>query len=95
MTVTQRLQEWFRTECNGDWEHQYGVKIQTLDNPGWMVDIDLVDTALERRQFSSLVEERSEDNWIHCKIEGGVFKGRGGPGNLDELLLTFLAWAEP
>jgi hypothetical protein len=40
----ERLQRWYLGECNGDWEHSYGVRIDTLDNPGWIVTIDLHET---------------------------------------------------
>ncbi|MFE2849501.1 Imm53 family immunity protein, partial [Streptomyces scopuliridis] len=29
------LQNWYTQQCDGDWEHEWGVKIATLDNPGW------------------------------------------------------------
>ncbi len=32
-----RLQRWYSAQCDGDWEHGLGVRIETLDNPGWMV----------------------------------------------------------
>jgi len=38
------LEDWYASVCDGDWEHTYGVKIGTLDNPGWTVDIDLRQT---------------------------------------------------
>jgi len=34
------LQAWYVVQCDGDWEHTYGVKIETLDNPGWMLRVD-------------------------------------------------------
>jgi hypothetical protein len=37
-----KIQELYRSECNGDLEHQYGIKIETLDNPGWSVEIVLI-----------------------------------------------------
>ena len=41
------LQNWYTDQCNGEWEHEYGVNIQTSDNPGWIIDIDLAFTPLE------------------------------------------------
>ena len=38
------LQSWYEKQCNSDWEHNYGIKIETLDNPGWSITVDLVDT---------------------------------------------------
>lgn len=32
--VLERLERWYAAQCNGDWEHTYGVKIGYLDNPG-------------------------------------------------------------
>jgi hypothetical protein len=34
------LMRWYLAECNGDWEHSYGVRVETLDNPGWSLKID-------------------------------------------------------
>ncbi len=44
MDSVQWLQTWYQAQCDNDWEHQYGVKIDSLDNPGWMVSIDLFGT---------------------------------------------------
>lgn len=35
------LQNWFAVQCDGVWEHAHGIKIDTLDNPGWTVHVDL------------------------------------------------------
>lgn len=35
------LQDWFARQCDGDWEHQAGISIETTDNPGWFVQVDL------------------------------------------------------
>ncbi len=47
MREMECINKWFEEQCNGDWEHIYGIKIYTLDNPGWAVKIDLYDTDLE------------------------------------------------
>ena len=64
MNNIQKLQLWYRKQCNEDWEHQYGVSIDTLDHPGWTVVIDLVDTDLQSMQMPLIVEERDEDDWV-------------------------------
>jgi len=87
------LQNWYRQWCDGDWEHSYGITISTLDNPGWSVDIDLIDTDLESKHFEAVKLERSELDWVHCSLQEGVFKGRGGPLNLKEILQIFHRWA--
>jgi Immunity protein 53 len=85
-----RLQRWYQSQCDGDWEHSYGIKIDTLDNPGWTVTVDLKDTPWERLVVLRRVSERSEKDWVQIEVDGGRFTGCGGSGNLDEILELFL-----
>ena len=95
MKELQRLQDWYTSQCNEDWEHSFGVKIETLDNPGWTLEVDLRETELSGKEFSTISRGDSEDDadWIHCKVESEKFVGSGGAGNLAELLQQFLTWA--
>jgi hypothetical protein len=99
MNPLNEIQEWYYSQCNGDWEHSYGVKISNLDNPGWAVNIDLCETELEDidfPQYSYGLEEHAEssgDDWLLCRRIGNSFEGRGGPYKLTEILDTFLKWA--
>ena len=92
MDPLQAIEEWYASVCNGDWEHSYGVKIETLDNPGWRVEIDLRETPLESRHLERVVIERTDDDWVHCWTENGKFNGAGGARNLSEILLFFGRW---
>ena len=92
MDTLNWLQDWYLSQCDGEWEDSEGVKIESLDNPGWAVDISLVDTEWESECFEAIAVERSEHDWIHCKVEGGQFRGYGGPRNLQEILEVFRAW---
>jgi hypothetical protein len=91
----ERLQRWFASCANGDWEHRYGISIKTLDNPGWVVSIDMQATSLEARQFEEQQDKRSNEDWYRCRLEGTTFRGYGGQHNLNEILDVFLNWAEP
>lgn len=93
-STLKRLQRWYEEQTDGDWEHQYGVIIETLDNPGWSLRIDLMDTSLHGRAFKDVVVERTDSDWIHARIQGAVFEAHGGPANLEELVLLFLDWAD-
>ena len=86
------LQHWYESQCDGDWEHTYGIKIGTLDNPGWSLDIELTDTELEQRPFASLRNLEHERDWMICEVVDGKFRGRGGPTMLRPILRTFLDW---
>ena len=54
MNAPQSIQEWYISQCNGDWEHCYGIKIDNIDNPGWAVKIDLHDTEPEDAAFDQV-----------------------------------------
>jgi hypothetical protein len=93
------LQQWYLSQCDEDWEHMYGVRIETLDNPGWTVEIDLANTELEGRPFDPIHygifedAETSGNEWISCEVENNKFSGAGGPLKLGEIINVFLRWA--
>ncbi len=89
-----RLQAWYAAQTDGDWEHSYGIRISTLDNPGWMLKVNLEGTALEGRPFGRVREDRSETDWVDCVVEADVFRGAGGTHNLRELIEVFVRWAD-
>ncbi|MER6678329.1 immunity 53 family protein [Streptomyces sp. NPDC000983] len=62
--VVDWLQRWYSAQCDEHWEHEWGVKIDTLDNPGWSVRIDLEETDLEGHDFPRHDLARSDDDWI-------------------------------
>lgn len=94
MNMIEWIQNWYNSNCDGYWEHMYRVKIETVDNPGWSIYIDLTDTYLEEKEFNTVQYDRSDDDWIICRKEEDVFKGAGGPGKLNEILCIFKSWVE-
>jgi Immunity protein 53 len=99
MNAIDDLQRWYLSQCNESWEHSYGVKIDTLDNPGWSVSIDLTNTKLESTSFKKVsygVEEEGKDSgtdWLVCEKKQNQFIGHGGPMKLEEIITVFLSWA--
>lgn len=89
----QFLQTWYRRQCNGFWEHSYGVTIETLDNAGWLVTIDLIETALERATMECLRRESSPKDWLVCEVTQRQFRGQGDAQKLLEILAVFQSWA--
>jgi hypothetical protein len=63
VTTLRRFSDWYRSQCNDTWEHQYGIRIDSLDNPGWSVTISLTGTPLESRVFTAR-EDRYEDELV-------------------------------
>ncbi|MFE3592504.1 immunity 53 family protein [Streptomyces niveus] len=87
------LQNWYTRQCDGEWEHEWGVKIATLDNPGWTVSIDLEETELEGRDYIRQEITRAPQDWIWAWTAEKTFHAACGPGNLTEALTLFRAWA--
>ena len=90
----ERLQRWYLAQCDGEWEHQGGVEIGTLDNPGWSLEIRLSGTPLADCPFELVSRLEHPSEWLLCKRTATQFEGRGGPLMLSELIAVFLHWAE-
>ena len=100
------LQQWYSAHCDGDWEHGFGVTIETLDNPGWSVKI-VEDTELASTPFEPVKTAVSDTNWVHCRVTEGKeralarpfppgrqFEGFGGALNLGDIIKIFRTWVE-
>ena len=91
-----RLAAWYSAQCNGEWEHQQGVEITTLDNPGWRLRIDLAETELESARFDVIEDGIADDrpSWKRCWREGTRFHATCSQDNLTSVIESFLDWAE-
>lgn len=92
MDIINWLQDWYKQNCDGDWEHSYGINIYTIDNPGWSVNIELTDTNLEFKNFETIQIYTNENNWINCKVANGKFIGSGDSDKLETILKIFKEW---
>jgi hypothetical protein len=89
------LQNWYTEQCDGDWEHANGVQIDTLDNPGWSVNINLQDTRYNEVLNAVIVDENVGDSdWIVCRIVDGKFEGRGDSQKLLAIVQRFRSWID-
>ncbi len=85
------LSLWYHRQCDGDWEHQYGIRIQTLDNPGWWMEVDLAETSLENLQIEKFTKELSSEDWFYYEIAECKFRAAGDPSKLSVLVSLFLS----
>ena len=95
MDLIRWLQHWYDCNCDGEWEHFHGVEIGTLDDPGWYVHIDLKETPHSSLTMAELRRDAADDDWLHCRIEDGIFKGTGDSQKLEEILTRFKSLVEP
>jgi len=85
------IEQWYQRQCDGNWEHQHGIKVETLDNPGWHVEIDGLPPSPSPMRYA---EEVSETSWIRCSLDDGRFDGYGDPRRLQEIFALFQRWTE-
>ena len=94
------LQNWCADQCNGDWEHIYGVEIDTHDSPGWLVSIDLAKTQLENKEFDTVIvgvdgsDQGVEPRWHRCHKVTNKFEASCGVHDLSTVLTIFRDCAE-
>ena len=69
MNTLAKLQHWYLDQCNGEWEHLYGIGIENLDNPGWIFTVDLTGTYLAEIDFDefNMFDDQDENNWMACQ----------------------------
>ena len=94
MNEVSWLTKWYMSKCNGEWEDFYGIKIVTLDNPGWLVEIDIMETDLDNKEFVSISVDRAEEDWMSCKVENGKYIGIGDKSKLSSIINIFKEWSD-
>jgi hypothetical protein len=88
------LMSWYAAQCDGEWEHSYTIRVSSLDNPGWSLEVDLFDTPLQGRPFSTVERDLVDDvSWSRCWTEGERFRAACGPFDLKEVIAIFRDWA--
>jgi Immunity protein 53 len=97
-----RLQQWYSRQCDGHWEHSFGIRIETLDNPGWHIRIDIAGTDLEGLDFQPLgkglekpadgMANTASTDWYSMSVNDRTFDAAGDPSKLEFMLQTFLVW---
>ncbi|MBZ6256412.1 immunity 53 family protein [Streptomyces olivaceus] len=88
MRPLQSIEAWYAAACDGDWEHSHGVRIETLDNPGWMLVIDLMGTPLQGR-LCDREESSADGTWISVKSDGVEFVAAGDLHALESVINAF------
>jgi len=89
MDIIDWIQNWFKDNCDGEWEYGEGIQITTLENPGWEVEIDISNTSIADVNISWILNENSAHDWYGVKIENQKFNASGDSGKLKYLLGLF------
>ena len=88
------LMSWYREQCDGDWEHEFGIRIATLDNPGWDLEVDITDTNLEGRVVDRCRKEIAGGGWMFVASTGQMFQASCDPSSFEVVLAEFRQFAE-
>ena len=99
MSILEEFQNWYKLQCNGVWEHSHGISIESCDNTGWWVKINLTGTSLQNQAFTEISEGVDAkrfavgSQWLNCRIENNTWHGAGDEAKLERILEIFLKWA--
>jgi hypothetical protein len=94
VNILNWLEKWYQSNCDTNWEHLYGIKISTLDNPGWMVNINLTDTPLIGKVFENVHIDNGDDDWITCRVINDIYEGFGDSFKFEKILRIFKEWVD-
>ena len=89
MSALNWLTSWYEEQCDGSWEHEFGIKIVSLDNPGWSITIDTSATHCVLEDTEWQLEERDDDDWYGYRVTNGAYDAAGDPTKLTFLLTVF------
>jgi hypothetical protein len=93
MSELKALQEWYALMADGDWEHEFGVSIETIDNPGWVVSVDLEGTPLDG-SVCDVDTQSGDGEWLRATCDGKKFEVACGPRSLDRAIGTFIWFSD-
>ena len=87
------VQRWFISNCNGDWEHGYGINMEYTKETGWYVYFNVNHTSMYDCKFDKK-DKKGKKKWLTFEVNENSFIGRGDSSKLEEILQTFHDWVE-
>lgn len=66
------LQKWIEAQSDGDWEHEYSIKMETTDSPGCNISIPIIRTSLEGYIYEDKFYH-DEMDWYEILSDGNYF----------------------
>ncbi|MEU0673121.1 Imm53 family immunity protein [Streptomyces sp. NPDC006172] len=73
------IQSWYASNCDGEWEHEFGIRIATTDNPGWHIEVDVRETDLQGVIVPREKLDLPGGGWMIAWSDGSVFQAACGP----------------
>lgn len=88
------LESWYQRQCDGAWEHNQGIRLESLRRRGWRLVISLEGTEAENAAPNRLNMDTSGEEWIDCRISEQRFEGAGDPRRLEQIIGVFRKWVD-
>ena len=66
-SIIQWLQDWTKSQIDGDWEHELGISISMLDNPGWILSADVSNYGDFLKETKPLGRDNDVD-WVDFEV---------------------------
>ncbi len=88
--MIEGLIKWYRANCDGDWEHQLGFTIETTDNPGISLTVDIgknpeLNPAEDRIIQTEFGTRSASKHGCELRVRGGQLVGYADPGEASRL----------
>lgn len=87
--ISDWLSNWANKQVDGDWEHELGISLTMLDNPGWNFKVDLVNYENHLQDIPYILVEKSDADWLGCKIQNSYLNICGILNKLSQIFLIF------
>lgn len=86
-----RITRWIEAHCDGDWEHQNGLKIESSDNPGMFVKLSVDGTEADNLGIKEDMGDETEELTIESDDKTGELLGYCEPPSALPKLLQRMA----
>ncbi|EKO89363.1 hypothetical protein LEP1GSC151_2151 [Leptospira interrogans serovar Grippotyphosa str. LT2186] len=83
------LMKWFQSQCDGDWEHENGIAINTNGDRGWQIKIEVNFTELDGVEVAHTLNQKGEDDRYSFSLKDGKFLAEGDSKKLPIILEKF------
>jgi hypothetical protein len=92
------LDDWYQRQCNGEWEHSHGMRLESLgsalNTPGWHLTINLAGTSAVNARPQQMSLDTQSGDWLTCSIGAERFEGSGDAHRLEGIIGVFRRWVE-
>ena len=86
--MIEGLMRWYIDRCDGEWEHKNGFTIESTDNPGVIIRLDLTERDPLPGQPDRVIRSEGEgtSEWLDLRVRGGQLVGFASPILLPQLM---------